>query len=269
MVVIPSGAFTMGSPASEKERFKNEGPQHRVAIARPFAMSTYPVTVAEYRRFVRATNRTSPNSCRVYDRSFADHDLVRVLGKNWRNPNFRQGDRNPVVCVTWDDAISYIDWLNRSLGLADGEGVYRLPSEAEWEYAARAGTTTPFYWGETIDRTRANYGSEKLPFGPGTSGADRWMYTSPVGSFPPNRWGLYDMVGNVWQFTQDCWHDTYDGAPTDGSPRREAKCDERAVRGGSWFKIPTGERAAKRGHGKVVDLEGNHEIGFRLVRDLP
>lgn len=269
MVVLPAGAFIMGSPDTEKERFKNEGPQHRVTIPRPFAMAAYPVTVADYRRFVAATRRATPDSCRVYDPSFADHDLVRVLGKNWKNPNFPQGERNPVVCVTWDDANAYIAWLNRSLGHADATGPYRLPSEAEWEYAARAGTTTPFYWGETIDRSRANYGPDKLPFGPFAAGADHWLYTSPVGSFPPNPWGLYDMAGNIWQFTQDCWRDSYDGAPADGSARVEARCEERAVRGGSWFKVPTGERSAKRGEGKLVDLKGAHEIGFRLVRDLP
>ena len=269
MIVLPVGQFTMGSPETEKERFRNEGPQHAVTIPRSLAMAAYTVTVGEYRRFVTATRRATPDSCRVYDPSFADHDLVRVLGKNWQRPNFKQGDRHPVVCVTWDDTGAYIAWLNRSLGHSAGAGPYRLPSEAEWEYAARGGTTTAFYWGEEIDRTRANYGPDKLPFGPMASGVDRWLYTSPVGAFPPNAWGLYDMAGNVWQFTQDCWQDSYDGAPSDGSPRRDAKCDERVVRGGSWFKIPTGERAAKRGQGKAVDLKGAHEIGFRLVRDLP
>jgi formylglycine-generating enzyme required for sulfatase activity len=269
MVVIPSGAFTMGSPDTEKDRFRNEGPQHRVTISHAFALAAYPVTVREYRRFVRATGRPTPDSCRVYDTSFADHDLVRVLGRNWQRPNFAQNDNHPVVCITFDDARTYIAWLNREVSAAGGTARYRLPSEAEWEYAARGGTATPFYWGSEISRDRANYGPERLPFGPMAAGADRWLYTSPVGAFPPNPFGLYDMAGNVWQFTEDCWRDSYEGAPSDGSPRGEAKCDERVVRGGSWFKIPTGERSAKRGEGKPVDLKGAHEIGFRVARDLP
>ena len=200
--------------------------------------------------------------------SFVDADLVRVRGKNWRRPNFRQAGNHPVVCISWDDARAYVDWLNSQVSRSSNTGPYRLPSEAEWEYAARAGTTTPFYWGSEIDRARMNYGPEDLPFAAVAKGADRWEYTSPVGAFPPNPFGLYDMAGNVWQFTQDCWHDSYAEAPADGSARADGKCDERAVRGGSWFKPPMGERSAKRGQGKVADLKGNHEIGFRVVRDL-
>ena len=273
VVVIPAGAFTMGSPESETGRFKNEGPQHQVTIARAFAMGLHDVTVGEYRRFARATHRATPIGCRIYDeKTFLESDLVRIRGKNWQRPNFRQTDQHPVVCVTWDDANAYVGWLNTQVrgraGAAGVPGAYRLPSEAEWEYAARAGTTTPFYWGSDMRRDQANYGPDEPRFAPVAIGADRWKYTSPVGSFPPNAFGLYDMAGNVWQFTLDCWHDSYDGAPTDGSARTDGKCDERAVRGGSWFKPPTGERSAKRGQGKVVDLQGNHEIGFRVVREL-
>ena len=268
MVVIPAGTFTMGSPDGEKGRFKNEGPEHRVTIPRRFAIAANLVTRGEWRRFVHATGRKDPDACRIYDVSFADHDLVRVYGKNWRRPHFAQSEDHPAVCITWDDARAYADWLNRQAGGTGGAGPYRLPSEAEWEYAARGGTTTAFYWGDEISRSQANYGPEQLPFAPVASGADRWKYTSPVGSFPPNPFGLNDMAGNVWQFTQDCWHESYDGAPADGSARADGKCDERVVRGGSWFKPPTGERSAKRGQGKVADLKGNHEIGFRLVRDL-
>ena len=268
MVVIPPGAFIMGSPDTEKGRFKKEGPEHRVTIARPFAMAVNLVTRGEWRRFVRATGRKDPEACRIYDVSFADHDLVRVYGKNWRRPHFAQTEVHPVVCVTWDDARAYAGWVNGQTGAIGGTGPYRLPSEAEWEYAARAGTTSPYYWGSEINRAQTNYGPEILPFAPVASGADRWKYTSPVGAFPANPFGLYDMAGNVWQFTLDCWHETYDGAPADGSARTDGKCDERAVRGGSWFKVPTGQRSAMRGQGKVADLKGNHEIGFRLVRDL-
>ncbi|HVR89678.1 MAG TPA: formylglycine-generating enzyme family protein [Novosphingobium sp.] len=272
MVVMPAGSFMMGSPDAEVGRFKNEGPEHRVAIQRPFAIGAYDITLGEYRRFVRATRRAAPDSCRVYDVSFADNDLVRVRGKNWARPNFRQADNHPVVCVTWDDAQAYIDWLNGQVRRPSdawvGVGPYRLPTEAEWEYAARAGTSTPYYWGTEIRRSEVNYGPDEPRFAPVAKAEDRWEYTSPVGAFPPNPFGLYDMVGNVWQFTQDCWHDSYAGAPGDGAARTDGKCDERVVRGGSWFKPPSGERSAKRGQGKVVDLKGNHEIGFRVAREL-
>lgn len=270
MVILPAGSFTMGSPEDEKGRFANEGPQHRITIAYRIAFATRLVTVGEYRQFAKATGRPAGSSCRIYDPSFVDADLVRVRGYNWRKPNFRQADDHPVVCISYDDATAYARWLNHGLDPhGDGSGAYRLPTEAEWEYAARAGTDTAYYWGEAIERSRANYGPDALPFAPVASGADKWKYTSPVGAFPANPFGLYDMAGNVWQFTQDCWHETYDGAPTDGSARISDTCGERAVRGGSWFKPPMGERSAKRGQGKIADLKGNHEIGFRLVREIP
>ncbi len=273
MVVVPPGVFTMGSPSEEAGRFTNEGPQHAVTVGRPFAMSVYDVTVGEYRRFAKASGRVVANDCRIYDPSFIEPQLVRVQGKNWTRPNFAQTDRDPVVCVAFDDARAYVGWLNGMVGRhgpghKDGTGPYRLPSEAEWEYAARAGSLTPFYWGSVMRRSDANYGPDEPAFAPVAKGPDRWGYTSPVGSFPANPFGLYDMAGNVWQFTADCWSATYDGAPVDGSPRAGDKCGERAVRGGSWFKPPAGERSAKRGEGTVSDLKGSSEIGFRVVRDL-
>lgn len=272
MVVIPPGTFTMGSPQTEIGRFKNEGPERRVTIAHTLAIGAYPVTRKEYRHFVRATRRPTPDSCRIYDESFVDSDLVRVRGKNWTRPNFHQRDDHPVVCISWDDALAYAAWLNSQvnskLETVGSTGPYRLPSEAEWEYAARAGTTTPYYWGNEISRSAVNYGPDELRFLPVARGEDRWKYTSPVGSFPPNPFGLFDMAGNVWQFTQDCWHDSYAVAPADGTAQTDGKCDERVVRGGSWFKPPMGERSAKRGQGKSSDLKGNHEIGFRVVRDF-
>ena len=278
MMVVPAGTFVMGSPDAEAGRFKDEGPQHSVTISRPFAIGIYPVTLTEYRRFAVASGHAINDECRV----LRGQRLVSTAGKNWLWPDFLQTDQDPVVCVTWDDAHAYIDWLNGQVkqnptaaGASGRSGPYRLPSEAEWEYAARAGTTTPFYWGMTMRRSDANYGLDDVPvvdgklvFKPMAQGADRWKYTSPVGAFPANPFGLYDMAGNAWQFVEDCWHPDYLGAPNDGSARTDGKCDERIVRGGSWLKPPAGERPAKRGEAKVDDLYGNHEIGFRVVRDL-
>ena len=272
MVVIPAGGFIMGSPPTEAGRFATEGPQHPVAIPRPFAMGVYDVTVGEYRKFADATGRAATDGCRVYDPSFIEPQLVRVRGRDWRHPGFEQTDRNPVVCVTPDDASAYVAWLNDHVRHgargAAASGPYRLPTEAEWEYAARAGTTTPYYWGATMRRSDANYGPDEMRFAPTISGADRWGYTSPVGSFPANPFGLFDMAGNVWNFTQDCWHPDYIGAPGDSSARIDAKCTERVVRGGSWLKPASGERSAKRGEGTPVDLHGHQEMGFRVVRDI-
>jgi formylglycine-generating enzyme required for sulfatase activity len=272
LIVVPAGSFTMGSPPSEEGRFDTEGPQHVVVIKRPFAIGVYDVTVGEYRKFIRATGRVATDGCRVYDPTFIDPQLVRVRGRNWQRPGFPQTDRNPVVCITLEDTRAYVNWLNdkvvRALGAPGGSGLYRLPTEAEWEYAARAGTTTPFYWGATMHRSDANFGPDEMRFAPMVKGADRWGYTSPVGSFPANPFGLFDMSGNAWNFTQDCWHANYDGAPGDGSARTEPKCDERVVRGGSWLKPAAGERSAKRGEGRPGDLKGHQEIGFRVVRDL-
>lgn len=266
MTVLPAGNFAMGSPDSEAGRFADEGPQHPVTIPRPFAMGVYDVTVSEYRRFVRATGRAAEGGCRIFD---GVKTLVHQPDKNWRDPGFRQTDRNPVVCITWDDAHAYIDWLNGEVRKAKPAQkiVYRLPSEAEWEYAARAGSKTPFYWGDAIRRTDANYGPDEPRFAPVVLGADRWAYTSPVGSFPANAFGLFDMAGNAWNMTEDCWVKTYDGAPSDGSARKDGDCSIRLVRGGSWLKPPAGERSSKRGQGKLADIN-NHEIGFRVVRDL-
>jgi formylglycine-generating enzyme required for sulfatase activity len=271
MIVIPAGAFLMGSPGSEAGRFENEGPQHLVAIPHAFAMGVTDVTRGEYRRFVKATHRTPTKDCRIFD----GKNLIRLSGRSWTTPNFSQTDRDPVVCISWNDVHAYIDWLNNQMrkhapkrGSSTGTGSYRLPSEAEWEYAARAGTTSAYYWGSAIRRRDANYGPDQPIFAPKALGADHWEYTSPGGAFPANPFGLFDMAGNVWQFVEDCWRADYVGAPSDASARFDGKCDEHVVRGGSWFKPPTGERAAKRGEAKAVDLDGSNEIGFRVVRDL-
>ena len=200
MVVVPAGSFTMGSPSSEKGRYDGEGPQHRVTIPEPFAVGKYEVTFAEWDACVAA------GGCyghRLYD------------------PGWGRGQR-PVIVVSWEDAKAYVGWLSRKTGER-----YRLLSEAEWEYAARAGTRTRYHWGHSIGRNQANC----------DGCGSRWddEKTAPVGSFPANGFGLHDVHGNVWEWVEDCWHGSYAGAPTDGRAwATGGDCERRVLRGGSW-----------------------------------
>ncbi len=225
LTVIPAGRFLMGSPDSEPNRSDNEGPQHEVIIAQPFAFGVYAITFAEYDRFCQATDKKAP----------ADND--------WEREN------RPVINVSWRDAQAYCAWLSEQTGQS-----YRLPSEAEWEYACLAGTQTPFHTGERIKPDQVNF-------------AQKHGKTLPVGSFAPNAFGLYDMHGNVWEWTQDCWHDNYQNAPDDGSAWLEkdgGDCDRRVVRGGSWYDRPRDLRSADRDR-IYADVAGS-DLGFRIAR---
>jgi formylglycine-generating enzyme required for sulfatase activity len=206
MVVIPAGSFMIGSPPNEPGRFYGEDPQRQVNI-RQFAAGKFDVTRGEWAAFAKATNRATREGCK-----FSSFPKNQEDEASWRNLGFPQDDRHPVVCVTWSDAQDYVRWLSQRTGRK-----YRLLTEAEWEYAARAGTTTAFPWGSTASHEFANYGTEKC-CGEGLAvGRDRWVETSPVGSFPPNGFGLYDMNGNVMQFVQDCFAPSYAGLATDAS----------------------------------------------------
>jgi formylglycine-generating enzyme required for sulfatase activity len=267
MIVIPGGSFTMGSPSSEKGRDDNgdnEGPQHLVRVQRPFAIGVYDITRAEYTTFVRETDGGSAQACISFE-----GDLENRNPRSWSNPGFTQTDRDPVLCVSWADAQLYIRWLNTrvhqrnpSAGVAHP---YRLMTEAEWEYAARAGTTTPYYWGGEATHEKANYGRDDC-CGPYTEGSDRWKFTSPVGSFAPNAFGLYDMAGNAWQWTQDCYHESYSGAPSDGSSWISGECRYRVLRGGAWDGHPPSFRSARRGW--HVPVSGTVHSGFRVAKTL-
>jgi formylglycine-generating enzyme required for sulfatase activity len=208
-----------------------EEPQHEVTIARAFAVSRFEITSEEW------------DAC------------VILGGCAWPAPETGWGrGRRPVMNVSWGDAKQYVAWLARRTGKP-----YRLLSEAEWEYAARGGNQTAYSWGDEIGKGNAHCdgcGSE-------------WGYhrTAPVGSFAPNAFGLYDMHGNVWEWLEDCWHDNYDGAPTDGSPWiAGADCSPRVVRGGSWVEGPEFLRAAFRALGDTDNR--NHSLGFRVGRTL-
>jgi formylglycine-generating enzyme required for sulfatase activity len=265
MVVIPAGKFTMGSPASEKswaashggnlESVADESPQHAVSLP-SCALGRYHVTRGEYAAFVRETGYSAGDGC--YESSMPKSR--KQAGASWQNPGFNQTERDPVVCVSWQDARAYVSWLNGSVrrsGSTSGDGPYRLPSEAEWEYAARAGTTTPFWWGDN-DRGASGHAWFK-----GNSGGQ----THPVGLKPANAFGLYDMVGNVWQWTQDCYAESYANAPSDGQPNETGDDCLRVDRGSSWLYPAWLLRSATRERNPA----GYRDIimGFRLARTLP
>jgi formylglycine-generating enzyme required for sulfatase activity len=220
MVVIPAGTFRMGdTQGSEREK-----PVHEVSIKR-FAMGRYEVTFAEYDKFANATGRKKPND------------------RGWGRGN------RPVINVSWHDAVAYTEWLSEQTGEE-----YRLPSEAEWEYAARAGTKTKYCWGNEIGKNRANC----------NDCGSQWdkKKTAPVGSFKANPFGLHDTVGNVWEWVADLWHDNYKGAPTDGSVWEGGNDIRRVLRGGSWGNVSYD--AARRGNHNPSGR--NYNIGFRVVR---
>ena len=229
MVVVPAGSFRMGCLSGGPCRYLNAVPVHEVRVP-SFALGRYEVLFEEYDRFVAATGRESP-----------------------RDEGWGRGSR-PVINVSWEDATAYAEWLSAETGQR-----YRLPSEAEWEYAARAGTTTAYSWGNDIGQNRANC----------NRCGSRWdaKQTAPAGSFVANAWGLHDMHGNVWEWVEDCWHDSYERAPVDGSAwTRGGDCGSRVVRGGSWGTAWQGlssETRERRG----VGLRHNR-VGFRLARTL-
>ena len=229
LVAIPAGEFRMGSPGSEEGRNGDEGPQRGVRVER-FALGRYEVMFEEYERFAVATGRGRPGD------------------GGWGR------GRRPVVNVSWEDAAAYAAWLSQETGAR-----YRLPSEAEWEYAARAGTETRYSWGNDIGRNRANCG------GCGS----RWdnEQTAAGGSFAANAWGLHDMHGNVWEWVEDCWHDSYRGAPSDGRAWTSGgDCGRRVSRGGSWGYTLRSLRSA--GRGRLVAGSRGNDVGFRVARTL-
>ena len=227
MVTIPAGSFRMGC-VSGRGCYGDEYPVHSVRIA-SFEMSKYEVTFEEYDAFTGATGRERAND------------------EGWG-----RGQR-PVIRVSWHDAVAYTQWLSSQTGES-----YRLPSEAEWEYAARAGSTTVYSWGNYIDVNRANCN--------GCGSQWDWRQAAPVGSFSANSWGLHDMHGNVWEWVQDCWNDNYEGAPTDGTGWLSGDCDRRVLRGGSWSYGPWNLRSADR-LWNTTDFRLSL-FGFRVARSF-
>ncbi len=238
MVEIPAGRFTMGSPKDEEDRSDDEGPQHEVSVD-SFLMGRYLVTQAQWRAVVA---------------------MPQVVRKLESAPSHFKGAELPVERVTWEDATEFCARLSQHCGQT-----YRLPSEAEWEYACRAGTTTPFHFGETLTDEVANYRASST-YGLGPTGQYREK-TTAVGSFPANAWGLHDMHGNVWEWCLDLWHKRYKGAPTDGSAWLESSDEEWYIqRGGSWYKVPEYCRSAYR---DLIPSLRVHSFGFRVICELP
>ncbi len=257
MIVIPVGSVQVGAPFAEGG--DDEWPIHDVVISRPLAIGKYEVTRFEFAMFVEATAFSIDFSCRYLA------EVGWEEGASWRNPGFRQSNRDPVVCVNWGDAKAYVAWLSQKTGKT-----YRLPSEAEWEFAARAGGSGRYFFGNSVSML-CKYGN-----GVDASSDFKWRNkkcqdgygarTAPVGSFLPNDFGLYDTIGNVWEWLEDCWNDDYFGAPADGTNWNTGDCSNRGTRGGSWLNDPRFLRSAHRN--RLFNAYRKNNTGFRVVREI-
>lgn len=261
LVVIPKGSFMQGSPASEIDRFANEGPQRYVSLNYSLAVAKHEISRSEFARFANETGHQS-DGCWTYDEKWEKH-----LEHNWQTPGFNQDDRHPVTCVSWNDAKAYVNWLSQKTGKT-----YRLLSESEWEYITRAHAESARTWGDDpelacISANVADLTSEQHYNGWEVHRCvDGYVYTAPAGSFTPNGFGLYDMLGNVFEWVEDCWNDNYLWAPLDGSAWTEGDCRQRVLRGGSWFSMPKYLRFAFRNR---FDADyRSSSFGFRVARVL-
>jgi len=261
VTIVPAGRFKQGSNRTDGTSAAFERPPHWVLLGRPFAISTNDVTVDEFRPFIAATGRDM-RGCDTYE----DRWRIRP-DASWENPGFVQTGSHPVTCVSWEDAKAYAAWLSKATGHR-----YRLPSAAEWEYAARAGAEAVRPWNPDGSGACASanvadqHAARRYPGWAVFPCDDGYVYTAPVGSFKANAFGLNDMLGNVFQWTDDCWHADYTGVPTDGSSRTYGDCSERELRGGSWFTTPEFVRASYRNHFGLNYRASS--VGIRLVRDI-
>ena len=250
MIAIPDGRYLRGSPATEFGRYNSEGPQMEVNIP-AFEIGVAPVTVGQWKQYV------AENSIKEF---WGSTTITVHSPEKWA----AQTDEHPVVRVSWNDAQAYVAWLNERAESKTGR--FRLPSEVEWEYTARAGTKTPFNFGNTINTDQANFDGSNNHYR-GTNSGDYRQCTTPVKTFKPNDFGLYDVHGNVWEWCEDVWHDNYEDAPADGSVwSRGGNQDKRVLRGGSWGSFARDVRAASRDSG-TPDNRSYH-AGFRLARTV-
>ncbi len=250
MIEVPAGSFQMGCQIGWDDALggcrRNEKPAHNVTIKK-FALAKYETTVGQFKLFVKETRylTTAEKQSRGCTIQNKDEEWIVSREHNWKKPGFKQTDKHPVVCISWNDAHAYIDWLSKTTAQT-----YRLPTEEEWEYAARSGKATAFFWGESPNRHFANFR--------GIEGEDTWEHTAPVGLFGGNWFDLYDMSGNAWEWVEDCWHENY---------KNECKNQQlRTRRGGGWDNNPLNIRSAYRNKGGKADR--SYLYGFRVAHDL-
>jgi formylglycine-generating enzyme required for sulfatase activity len=265
MIVLPAGKFLMGSPDKEKGHQADESPQHEVTIPASFAVMKAEVTRGQFAQFVQEQKYQTTGGCYSWVK-----DKFELNAKaDWRNPGFEQTDLHPAVCISWNDAAAYAKWLSGKTGKT-----YRLLSEAEWEYAARAGSTTRYSFGDRSEDlcSHANVADRtaKAEFKDWTIAecSDGFVHTAPVKTYRPNTWGLYDLHDNAWEWVADCWHKDYKGAPSNGSAWTSscAGGERRVLRGGGWSYFPDSTRSADRNWN--APHYRNDNTGFRLARTL-
>ena len=267
MVVIPAGTLRMGSPPGDIRRDADEGPQRDVTIAAPFAVGKFEVTVDEFAAFMAGSEYVFEERCFTTEQG----DYQQRPRRSFRNPGFSKTPvpgNYPAACLQWEDVKAYTDWLSKHTGKP-----YRLLTEAEWEYAARAGTTSSYYFGDEPDRL-CEFGNvadlsikELLPKTLSSECKDGHPYASAVGSFAANSFGLHDMMGNVAEWVEDCWHKSYEGAPADGSAwtaKTEGNLCLNLTRGGSWEGFHGSLRSADR----AIETTRKWNLGFRVARPL-
>lgn len=274
MIALPAGRFVMGANDDEArdeaiplEIARQELPRREVRVP-AIAIAKFETTVGEYRAFAAATQRSSGDGCWS---SEGRSDWVKEPALSWRDPGFAQADDYPVVCVSWEDAVAYVAWLGRKTAKR-----YRLPSEAEWEYAARAGSQSARPWGIgtagiCLHENVSDFGHRlkyRLRTGPeaGFLCSDGFAETAPVGSLRANAFGLHDMLGNVFEWVEDCWNETHQGAPMDAMPRRSGDCASRVRKGGAWGTDFVLARPAYRDRNTAQGRATM--LGFRVARDL-
>jgi formylglycine-generating enzyme required for sulfatase activity len=263
MKALPPGQFEQGAAAGQADASPLELPRHPVNITYPVGIGVYEITVGEFREFTQATSHKSAG-CQMYDGKWQDNPEL-----NWDNAGFAQTALHPVACMSWRDARDFAGWLSKKTGQK-----YRLPTESEWEYAARAGSTDARPWKDRNEGacTAANIADQtagqQYPGWTVHPCNDGYVYTAPVGSFQPNAFGLHDMLGNVFEWVQDCWHSDYRGAPGNGSAwMANGDCTRHNLRGGSWFTAPPLVSTSARN--RFEETYRSNSIGFRLAREIP
>ncbi len=283
LVVIPAGEFFMGStplqvhqvrrgdPSFRKDWEREEQPQHHVQISRPFLLGAHEVTRGQFAEFVRSSKYvTDAQRDRKGGMGFdaATSEFKQDPHFNWQNAGFAQSDDQPVVNVSWNDAVAFCQWLSRKEKIA-----YRLPTEAEWEYACRAGTTTLYSYGDDPEGLAAvanvadASAREKFSSWSGIAGRDGHVFTAPVGSFQPNAFGLFDMHGNVWEWCRDWFGESYYAKSPEKDPSGPPTGTVRVFRGGSWYDAASLCRSAFRYWD--VPTYRDYFLGFRVAADLP